>query len=443
MEVGRGERLGRYFCGSAVGWRRFVAITSLGLCSFAAFVGAPGVAASAEAPEDDPYCTVNPDALKYMAPGTRKMASLLEKLAREMKPSKSIFLSADRAAACEHYLSNVTNEFQRAELRGKLGRELLNAGRSREALAHFDPVYEYAWAHSNIFGAPFLATVARYRAVAHLRLAEEQNCLTNHSADSCIFPIQAGGIHKLQTGSRRAMEILQVQLGRIPADRAGAWLLNIAAMTLGEYPDSVPQRWQIPPEVFKSDFDIGPFHDVASNLGLDVNDLAGGTIAEDFDNDGDLDIMMSEWSPRGRMHYFVNNADGTFSDQTVTAGLSGGLSGLHIVQGDYNNDGLPDVLILRGGWQFSEGRSPDSLLRNDGKNHFTDVTEEAGLLSFSPDQTGGSTTMATAGWTSTSGMNPPIRPKCIPARSTEIIAMELSPNAPRRRALRISASSKA
>src|SRR5262249_7356554 len=30
---------------------------------------------------------------------------------------------------------------------------------------------------------------------------------------------------------------------------------------------------------------------------------------------------------------------------------------------------------------------PDSLLRNDGNGHFTDVTEEAGLLSFDPGQT--------------------------------------------------------
>lgn len=353
----------------------------------AADPSASSVEPAGPAPENDPYCTVNPDALKFMAPGTRKMASRLEKLAREMVPGNSIFLNTLRAQDLEHYLAGLTNSFQRAEIHSRLGQELLNAGRSAEALAHFDQVHTYAWAHPNIFGGRFLASLAHYRAVAHLRIGEQQNCLTNHSPESCIFPIQGGGIHKLQTGSRRAMEILEEQLKRIPRDRAGAWLLNLAAMTLGEYPDSVPLGWRIPPEVFQSDYDIKRFPDVAANLGLDVNDLAGGTIAEDFDADGDLDIMMADWSPRGPLHYFVNNGDGTFSDLTVKAGLSGGLGGLHMVQGDYNNDGLADVLILRGGWQFSEGRSPDSLLRNDGNNHFTDVTEEAGLLAFSPNQT--------------------------------------------------------
>src|SRR5207253_1031474 len=99
----------------------------------------------------------------------------------------------------------------------------------------------------------------------------------------------------------------------------------------------------------------------------------------DFDGDGSLDIMTSDWSPRGPMHFFHNNGDGTFSDRTMEAGLSGLVGGLNMIQGDYNNDGLLDVLVLRGAWLMSAGRHPDSLLRNDGHGHFTDVTEEAGL----------------------------------------------------------------
>ena len=54
---------------------------------------------------------------------------------------------------------------------------------------------------------------------------------------------------------------------------------------------------------------------------------------------------------------------------------------------DYNNDGRPDVVVLRGGWTGRNGHYPLSLLRNDGRGHFTDVTIRAGLLTEGPSQT--------------------------------------------------------
>jgi hypothetical protein len=60
---------------------------------------------------------------------------------------------------------------------------------------------------------------------------------------------------------------------------------------------------------------------------------------------------------------------------------------LNIIQTDYNNDGFPDVLVLRGAWWGRGGRHPLSLLRNNGNGTFDDVTEQAGLLRFHPTQT--------------------------------------------------------
>ena len=71
----------------------------------------------------------------------------------------------------------------------------------------------------------------------------------------------------------------------------------------------------------------------------------------------------------------------------MEAGLVGELGGLNIMQTDYNNDGFPDVLVLRGGWFGTEGHFPKSLLRNNGDGTFEDVTESAGLLSLKPSQT--------------------------------------------------------
>ena len=77
------------------------------------------------------------------------------------------------------------------------------------------------------------------------------------------------------------------------------------------------------------------------------------------------------------LHYFHNNGDGTFAEQTKQAGLADQLGGLNLVQADYNNDGCMDILVLRGGWEFPMRKS---LLRNNCNGTFTDVTRESGLL---------------------------------------------------------------
>jgi hypothetical protein len=335
----------------------------------------------------DPYCTVTGEAYLYMSPGTRKMASFLEFTAQTTDPRSDPFLNRQRAALRLLEIAGATNTAQKLLARADAAIELLNAGETQRALDEFQEVAKLHLQHPSVFGPPFLAEVRQYEAIGYLRLGEQENCLTNHNAESCLLPIQSGGVHKLQRGSRKAIQILEEQLAQIPGDRKGVWLLNIAYMTVGEYPDKVPAKWLIPPEAFKSDYDIKRFPDIAGAVGLDTSGYAGGTIAEDFDGDGHLDLLTSDWSLRGAMHYYRNNGDGSFTDRTLEAGLSGLVGGLNLIQGDYNNDGLPDVLVLRGAWLGEAGHHPDSLLRNDGKGHFSDVTEESGVLAFHPNQT--------------------------------------------------------
>ena len=120
------------------------------------------------------------------------------------------------------------------------------------------------------------------------------------------------------------------------------------------------------------------FPDIGPRLGLDVMGLAGGSVMDDFDGDGDLDLIVSSRGLRDQLRYFRNYGDGTFVDVTMAAGLGGMLGGLNLVHADYDNDGWLDVLVLRGGW-LEEGH-PNSLLRNNGDGTFADVTEETGLL---------------------------------------------------------------
>ena len=177
-----------------------------------------------------------------------------------------------------------------------------------------------------------------------------------------------------------------------PNDMTSRWLLNIAYMTLGRYPKDVPKQWLIPASIVPDEYDIKRFNDVAPGAGLAMMTHAGGSVAEDFDGDGLFDLVVSSSGPKDQLRYFHNNGDGTFADQTREAGLEGLTGGLNVIHADFDNDGNPDLLVLRGGWWGAHGKYPMSLLRNNGKNAkgqvtFSDVTEQAGLMSMHPTQT--------------------------------------------------------
>ena len=74
-------------------------------------------------------------------------------------------------------------------------------------------------------------------------------------------------------------------------------------MTLGEHPHKVPSQWLIPASVFDLEYDIKRFPDVAGRLGLDVLGLAGGSVLEDFNADGLLDLMVSSSALRDPLRF--------------------------------------------------------------------------------------------------------------------------------------------
>ena len=245
--------------------------------------------------------------------------------------------------------------------------------------------------------------------VAYLRLAETRNCALHPNAEACILPLRGPGIHTDQAPSRQAIAAFSEVL-RNTADAASGglstgagarnwsvgtpppaggeaaqqylsalWLLNIAYMTVDGYPDEVPEAYRLPPETFQSPETIPRFANVAPALGLDTFDMCGGAIADDFDNDGYLDIVVSTWGTRGQIRLFRNDRDGAFTERTAEAGLLGLYGGINMIQADYDNDGDVDLLVLRGAWLRADGRHPNSLVRNNGDGTFTDVTFDAGL----------------------------------------------------------------
>ena len=85
-------------------------------------------------------------------------------------------------------------------------------------------------------------------------------------------------------------------------------------------------------------------------------------------------------------------------DRTKEAGLTGEVGGLTMVAADYDNDGHPDLLVLRGGWWREHGKYPLSLLHNNGDGTFDDVTKKAGLMSLHPTQTAAWADFDNDGW---------------------------------------------
>ncbi len=283
-------------------------------------------------------------------------------------------------------LPTLTDPKQRADFTGWYAGVLLNAGEPAKALEQYQS-YEHQVRESAQPLAPGAHVMLQHsKALCYLRMGEQENCVTNHNGDSCLLPIRGGGVHKAQAGSRGAIETLTPVLERYPGDIRARWLLNLAYMTLGEYPDKVPAPWRIDPRCFESEYPLPRFNDVAGAAGVDVDDLAGGVVMDDFDNDGLLDLMVSSWGATGQLRLFRNAGTGQFVDRTAAAGLIGATASLNLIQADYNNDGFVDVLMLRGAWLGMSGKYPDSLLRNNGDGTFDDVTEEAGLLGFHPSQ---------------------------------------------------------
>src|SRR5687768_421923 len=311
------------------------------------------------------------------------MADILVSVREKMNHPQNIFNSEAKLAHTDSLLITTTEPFERFKLQFDRASFLLECGREAESVALYEELLgdgKDSVVRRNVL--PVLG-------MAYLRLGERVNCVGMHNSDACILPISGNGVHRLKEGAQKAIKTFEAYLREYPDNLDARWLLNISYMTIGEYPNSVPKRWLIPGLAYPNNVPIKPFIDIASDLGVAVEDRAGGAIVDDFDNDGFLDIVTSAWGMDDPMHFFHNNGDGTFTDKSDASGLGQITGGLNMNHTDYNNDGFLDILVLRGGWQgfTGFGEQPNSLLRNNGDGTFTDVTIEAGMLSYHPTQT--------------------------------------------------------
>lgn len=330
----------------------------------------------------DPQRTAKP---QEPIDGTGKMVKLLQTINASSSGRNNAFRNEDRISMFSEILQKAqpSEQFKYRFLRAE---EMLNAGHTSEAIAEFEILLDTLNSPTARIGENLSRKLKLLSAVAYMRLGEQDNCIRNATPQSCILPFEAGALHRTKFPAQSSVERFTSYLQEYPDDLTARWLLNISYMALGKHPHGVPDTWRMGSEVFESDYPLARFHEKGSDLNIDVVGLSGGVVIEDFDQDGHLDIMVSSWGIGDQLRLFMNNADGSFTERTTEAGLSGMTGGLNMNHADYNNDGHPDVLILRGGW-LENGEHPNSLLHNNGDGTFKDVTEWAGLLSMHPTQT--------------------------------------------------------
>ena len=330
--------------------------------------------------------------------GTREMAARLLALADAADPLLDEQLNTARL----RYLTNLPASTDGAEMlvrAANAARELLNAGHTQPALEQF------IFVDQTLEGVPaepfpgFRRSIEELIGIAFLRLGAELVCPASGPAAGTVEPalerspcwpaVPSAASGPVSDSARAALNaaigwhgsLLQLR----PDDLRARWVLNLAAMTAGTWPDSVPPEYRLEGTAVGGAGAFPRFEDVATRVGLDAVSLSGGAIVDDLNGDGLPDVMTSS---RGLLHplrYFESDGAGGFVDRTAEAGLEGLLGGLNLVHADYDNDGDADIFVLRGGWLVQP--LPNSLLRNDG-GVFSDVTREAGLYSEHPTQTG-------------------------------------------------------
>jgi hypothetical protein len=123
----------------------------------------------------------------------------------------------------------------------------------------------------------------------------------------------------------------------------------------------------------------GIFEDVTLQAGL--TDLPGSSNAAcwgDFNNDGWIDLYVTNYSEYDGNYLYKSNGDGTFTDVTEVAGVADiiGTTGYYrlpfaTVFFDYNNDGWQDIYIA------NDHFTRNTLFENNGDGTFDDVSEQS------------------------------------------------------------------
>jgi hypothetical protein len=117
------------------------------------------------------------------------------------------------------------------------------------------------------------------------------------------------------------------------------------------------------------------FHNPYAKIMAGYTALGASATVADYDGDGFDDVFVTDSKEGGKNHLYHNNGNFTFTDVAENAGVANGNDKNNATADalwfDYNNDGKPDLLVIRFGH--------NQLYQNLGNGKFKDVTKAAGL----------------------------------------------------------------
>jgi hypothetical protein len=213
----------------------------------------------------------------------------------------------------------------------------------------------------------------------------------NGAAGRFYYPeILPPGVAVFDYDSDGDLDVYVVQSGTLSTGTPGAAPAPARA--------ALPLRGRL----FRNDLQVRPdgtrelrFTDVTDRSGIDASGYGLGVAAADVDNDGWVDLYLTNFGPS---QMFRNNGDGTFSDVTKQSGTENqpgfGVSASFV---DYDRDGWLDLYVgnnvnytlgnetvcpnMAGARDYCPpqiyGGQRDRLYRNQGQGRFTDVTSTA------------------------------------------------------------------
>src|SRR5262245_65444311 len=118
-----------------------------------------------------------------------------------------------------------------------------------------------------------------------------------------------------------------------------------------------------------------------ATMGFQQQQYTGGGAIGDFNRDGWTDFFMCSGGNNNKPDYlFINNGNGTFTDQAAAWGLTAIHRGKAVCVGDYDGDGWLDMYVTSAG-NVGEAVGPGKhqLYHNNGNGTFTNVATAAGL----------------------------------------------------------------
>jgi len=137
-----------------------------------------------------------------------------------------------------------------------------------------------------------------------------------------------------------------------------------------------PEDFPPAPDVLYRNNGDGTFSDVTQRAGITSLGRGLGAVWGDVDNDGWIDLYIAN----DRMANFLyhNNGDGTFTEVGELSGVAFNEhavaeSGMGVDMGDYDNDGDLDIVVTN-----YQGET-NTLYQNDGTGNFWDVTAQGRL----------------------------------------------------------------